>query len=427
MMSDLNTVSSNGTCNKCLKKVNNNDISCFICKERFHAVGCSMDIDICTQSFMNQFRPHVDKVSAKYAARPGNFLFMCNPCMTSFEVKNTSKNQNKVDALEEKVDKLESGLRDIKQLLLHQNQGNISNAANDSLENNSKTPQGNFSPWGKVANSPMLSESVNGTPRDHVPNNGSSAVLILPAVTNDEGKKLQSKVINKVAIEKKVAIDKSFNKKNGETVIVCNSRETRDLLKGHIEEALPDIEIKSTNNCKYTIAVVGFADGECSDGIIQTLIDQNYALKCFFADENIEDHMQYLDTKPLRNNSELFQATFRISKQLRLLMKRNQDRLIVGIISCKVYDRVFVKRCALCQDYGHYFAQCPCKDDPNCALCAGPHETKNCPTPDATLRKCVNCVRNKLECTNHAASSKTCPIFLRELEKCTRLNAASLN
>ena len=149
--------------------------------------------------------------------------------------------------------------------------------------------------------------------------------------------------------------------------------------------------------------------------------------KAFFADENTDDHMQYLDTKPLRNNSDLFQATFKVSKQLRLLLKRNSDRLIVGIISCKVYDRVFVKRCALCQDYGQYFAQCPCKEEPNCALCAGCHETKNCPNPDSEERKCVNCVRNKLDGTNHAASSKSCPIFQEELEKCTHSNAASLN
>ena len=163
-----------------------------------------------------------------------------------------------------------------------------------------------------------------------------------------------------------MTIDKSFKKKNGDTVIVCNSRETRDSLRSDIEKALPDIQIKLTRNCKYTVAVVGFDDAECGAGIIHTLIDQNYALKAFFADENTDDHMQYLDTKPLRNNSDLFQATFKVSKQLRLLLKRNSDRLIVGIISCKVYDRVFVKRCALCQDYGHYFAQFLCKEEPNC-------------------------------------------------------------
>ena len=134
MMSDLNTVSSNGNCNKCLKKVNNNDVSCFICKEKFHAVECLMDIDICTQSFLNQFKPHVDKVTPKYAARPGNFMFMCDPCMTEFEIKMASKEQGKVDDLEKKVDKLENGLSEIKELLL-MNRDQSTPALNDTQAN----------------------------------------------------------------------------------------------------------------------------------------------------------------------------------------------------------------------------------------------------------------------------------------------------
>ena len=118
-MSILNTVAPDGTCNTCLKKVNNSYVTCMICKVKFHGTGCSNDIDICTKSFMDLYKPHAEKSTPKYAARPGNFLFMCDPCMTTYEIQSAAKEQTKVDALESKVDKLESGLKDIKELLMN--------------------------------------------------------------------------------------------------------------------------------------------------------------------------------------------------------------------------------------------------------------------------------------------------------------------
>ena len=68
----------------------------------------------------------------------------------------------------------------------------------------------------------MLPQSLSKSPLKAPveKNDASSTVLILPAVADEEGEKLQNKVINKVAIEKRVTIDKSFKKKNGDTVIV---------------------------------------------------------------------------------------------------------------------------------------------------------------------------------------------------------------
>ena len=425
-MSAINTVLSDGICNKCSKKVNGNDVCCIICKTKFHAAGCSNDIDICTHSFLNQFKPHVDKVTPKYAARPGNFMFMCDSCMTEFEIKMASKEQSKVDDLEKKVDKLESGLSEIKELLLSNR--NQSNTAPSDTEGNAQLMNGVNTQlvnevdksWGTLGFSGGQFPRLNTSSTDHncktrkdTEVKDVTSALIIPAATDEEENMSQNKIVNKIAVDKKVSITKSFKKKNGDTVIVCNSRETRDSLKGHIENAIPQIEIKSSDNCKYTI--------------VKILTEQNYFLRAYFADENLNDHIKFIDTKPLRNNSELFQATFKISKQLRQHLTKHGDRLIIGIISCKVYDRVYVKRCANCQHFGHYFAQCPCKDEPSCALCGNNHETRSCPTPETSVKKCINCVRNGQENTNHAASSTDCPIFKRELKAYTQSYNAALN
>ena len=115
--------------------------------------------------------------------------------------------------------------------------------------------------------------------------------------------------------------------------------------------------MKSPNIRKHTIVVVGFDDNCTEDDLVDTLVDQNYFLKAFFATNKVNDHLKLLDIKPLRRDPELFQAILKVSKQLRLLLERKNDRLIVGITSCKVYDRLdrqFVKRCAHCQRYGHF-------------------------------------------------------------------------
>ena len=440
-MSVLNTVSSDGTCNKCTKKVNGNDVCCIICKMKFHATGCSNDTDICTQSFLNQFKPHAEKMSVKYAARPGNFMFMCDPCKTTFEINSASKDQCKVDMLEEKVDKLENGLKDIRDLLLNSNYtekvrhnheyiSTSSNSFQTAANNNSNNIA--HCAWGAMEDgpkehvpAPLLNDSIAQYPRN---DRDATSTLILPAAGDEAHQKQQVKRINKVAVERKVSIAKSFKKKNGDMVIVCNSRETRDSLKGHIKDTIPEIEVISSNsNCKYTIAVVGFDNNYCGNDIVSTLIDQSFFLKAFFSIEKVDEHIKYVDTQPLRNNADLFQSTFKVSKDIRQLLKKHGDRLIVGIVSCKVYDIVFVKRCAICQNYGDFLARCPCKDGPYCALCGDKHETVNCPSPDSPDKKCINCLRNKLESINHAAFSKQCPIFKRELEICTRTHAASLN
>ena len=197
-------------------------------------------------------------------------------------------------------------------------------------------------------------------------------------------------------------------------------------MRKHVEKAVPGIATKSSDNCKLTVAVVGFDDDSAKEGIIETLIDHNYYLKAFFSTENVTDHIKYIDTKPLRKDAYSFQATFKVSKQLRILLKNHGDRLIVGIISCKLWDRVFAKRCAICQEHGHYFAECPDKDHPKCALCAGDHETKNCQSESAEFC-CINCIRHGNEHTNHAASSFSCPVYLAEIEAATKALSLSLN
>ena len=105
---------------KCKNKVHFNFVTCLICSSKFHATGCSNDIDICTPSFLSSFRPFSEKVAPKYAARPGTFHFVCDACLTEFEINRASSRDDKVDSLSSKVSSLESGLNEIKAMLRNQ-------------------------------------------------------------------------------------------------------------------------------------------------------------------------------------------------------------------------------------------------------------------------------------------------------------------
>ena len=81
------------------------------------------------------------------------------------------------------------------------------------------------------------------------------------------------------------------------------------------------------------------------------------------------------------------------------------NEITVGLSICKIYDRMFIKRCNKCQGLGHYYKECQ-KTESTCAKCSGEHRTDECTS--STL-KCINCVNNGSSPVNHAAFDHKCP------------------
>ena len=409
----VNTVLPDGKCTKCKNRVHNNFVTCLFCSCKFHATGCSNN-DICTPTFLSSFKPFSEKTAPKYASRPGNFHFVCDACITNFEIKRASSQSDKVDSLTTKVCNLENGLNEIKTLLKNQSKAPVPKIK-DGIVSGTKLPQNPLqpkplAPW---ATSNMFAPLANDDEIDVVDDHKQLSAIVIPAMENETLKKSQMKVINRAVMQSKMSIRNSFQKKNGETVILCNSDQTRDALKAEIENVVPNIEVKSPSKCRDTIAVVGF-DDDYGEEIISALVDQNFFMHSFAMRYNLSDHLKYVDTKPLRNDSERFQATFRIPKELRQVLQRHNDRLIIGVISCRIYNRVFIKRCALCQRFGHFFGKCEFKDEPKCAICGEDHETNDC--LNKSCKKCINCVRANYEDTNHEAFSKQCSVYREALK-----------
>ena len=198
----------------------------------------------------------------------------------------------------------------------------------------------------------------------------------------------------------------------------------RNMLESEIKAHLPNVAAKPVNSLNRTIAVVGFSTKYDKNNIVSTILKQNDFVNDFikFKANGITDsHIELVNVTPLKNNSLLHQAVLRISSDLRSCLKNRSDKLLVGIRSVVIYDRVFVKRCFGCQKYGHVRANCPTPQVVCCSKCGGNHESSSC-TVTPNEFHCVNCKSAGHPQYCHAASSTSCPIFKAERDKLLPLN-----
>ena len=140
------------------------------------------------------------------------------------------------------------------------------------------------------------------------------------------------------------------------------------------------------------------------------LVLQNQFIKKFSAVNKIEDHITIHVIKPLKNKPDVFQIFASVSPVLREGLRTYKNKVVIGLVSCKVYDRKQTKRCNNCQHFGHFAKECPTPDETNCGKCSGNHRTDSCVTDE---RKCINCVRNNLGELNHPAYFYKCPCLLK--------------
>ena len=103
------------------------------------------------------------------------------------------------------------------------------------------------------------------------------------------------------------------------------------------------------------------------------------------------------------------------------LLDTCQGFVYLGMMRCKVYDRLYVVQCHHCGCFNHVSKKRPDKNKrPVCGKCALNHDAKNC---RATQPKSAHCVRNKTnEANDYHASPSHCPSVIREKKSSSRKN-----
>ena len=117
-----------------------------------------------------------------------------------------------------------------------------------------------------------------------------------------------------------------------------------------------------------------------------------------------EDNFKILFTKSVKSRNEdqpdTYQAVVRVSENMRNALETANNRICIELQSCRVVDRLFVRRCNKCQLFNHYHNDCKA-DVATCGKCGENHDTRECQSPTA---KCINCFKNKHEDTAHETS-----------------------
>ena len=411
----------NGVCKRCTGTGVEQFVSCMLCTATFHLYECDKenpDNDILSKSDGKTAYRIINK-SGKCEKRPGNFRFVCDPCLTKHETKQTCTTNQNVQMLDNKVSGLSKDVSTIKKLLKQ-----LASPGNSSGDTSTLLPQ--------------ASQAVSGNPWENQTRvqNMSKSLLVIKDSCVD------SSVVEKTVSSEGLQVDGKFVNKSGHTVFVLPSQKARTDLKDKLGNlGVSSNDISEPKQRYPTISIVGISDSfklpdrsTDADGskykamlktLGETLLRQNPGIDNVM-NSGKNDVFYVLVVKPLRNNNKVNQAIVKVSDAVRLAIRNVNDRVFCGLYSCRVYDQNYVKRCNKCQGFGHFARDC--RNAICCGVCAAAdHETQDCPKSVSTYVYstgdkhicCVNCKKagfvDKMH--THCAYESACPVYKSKQDK----------
>ena len=406
-------LNDDGICTSCDElSIDAELVQCAICKKNFHAVctAAGADDKWATKSMI---------LTYKSPSTKNNFMFLCNCCLTTMETNIADIDGQRIRRMERNMEEITKELLEIKKLLkpavapstegasVSVSTGTINSVASGSnTQDTGSRENQSMNIW----NDADRLSTVKAKPAE--------SVLIISKSPDSVVDRTNKDLVESTVIENKILVKKSFKSQNGNLVVVCDSAESRDVLKDQVTAANGEIEMRTPNEIRPVVSIVGLTKNYEKDEVIE-LLKQNYFLSQFAANNELQEHIKVLTVKPLKGNQEVFQAFVRVSKVVRQGFKTYKDKVTMGITSCKIYDQYQVKRCNNCQGFGHFYKNCPNPQTNVCAKCGENHATKNCISQ--TLH-CVNCAKADLEC-DHSSDDLKCPSLHHQQEKLkTNLN-----
>ena len=399
--SHLSNTVKNGKCQNCDSQQVEEFLCCLFCKVKVHMNGCfdDSDDDILSNSDAKSFYKAINKIG-KFAHRPGNFRFVCDPCLTNFESKQTCTTNDSVQILDKRVTDLSEDITTIKEMLK-----TITTSA-DKADN----PQ----VYTSVADSyhPGTNGNINvWQDKDRV-----KSLLVVNKEVD-----LQNMDIQKSVTDKGLQVSGQYVNKKGENVFVLPSQSAREKLKNELVASGISCDKLAEPKQRYpAISVVGIPnnfDKDSKSDLLDTILKQNPMIADLVNANN--SVFEILIIKPIRKNENIKQAIVRVGDNIRYAIKNSGDKLFCGMSCCKVYDQLYIKRCNKCQDFGHYAKEC--SGVAFCGICGSEHhETTSCThkeNPREDILCCVNCKKAGVENVKHLASSVSCPTYLARQEK----------
>ena len=134
------------------------------------------------------------------------------------------------------------------------------------------------------------------------------AVLVISS-SSDSGKDQETQeLIERVVVENEIPLKESHKNKEGDIVLVCESKTARDELRDLVRVADSDIELNLPNSKQISVTFVGLPKIYEHDEIMKMLSTQNEFIKLFKIQNDITQHMKIHIVKPCRNKPLVYQV-----------------------------------------------------------------------------------------------------------------------
>ena len=361
---------SDGTCSVCNKKEDKESMKCFSCDSLCHVINCADGVDdLCTKTFLDRSF-NVWQAAGTHK----NITFIC-PCC--FEAKNLQRDviaSNRMSVVEDKVSSVQEDIAQIKNML---------------TQRNSEFP-------------PLPAQIPAATKK---PASSDSVIVI-----KNHGREnpVNRNTLRQAAVDSRAGVSAAYENKQGNTVLVVENEKAKDRLAANIREIVTDRDIVTPHQRMPTIRVTGMNENHAPNTVFSLAKELNLDKGIKIDDKNFK----VLFVRPHMKNPKLFQATVRVSNEIRQAIHDAGNYMYVGLNHCPIFDHFHVKRCNKCQGFNHYKEQC--ENDPICGKCSGPHETESC---SAEQHKCINCHKNNFDNTNHLASDPFCKSYVAAQKK----------
>ena len=371
-------VKSDGFCTVCEKKADDACFPCFSCECMWHIVDCTGNDDLVTKSLLeNQLKPWKTKGSYK------SICFICPPCRDSKNLQRDVITSNRMAVVEEQVSSMRDDLQVIKDKLV---------GGHPTTEFPSLPPAGSYASKVKASDSVIVIKKSETQ----------------PAVSRG--------IIQDAAQSSRVGVSSSYENQQGDTVLIVEGDAAKDRLAANLREKVTH-DIVTPSARMPTIRVTGMDNKHTTEDVFSLVKNQNQ-------DKGInidQTNFKVLFIRAHAKDPLKFQATVRVSNEVRASIDRAGNKLHVGLTVCPIYDHFHVKRCNRCQGYHHYqenkSTKVKCTKDPVCADCAGPHETDACQRDQSDPLKCVHCAANDYPETNHKTSDPKCKSYVNAQKK----------
>ena len=383
-----------GTCTTCNDvEASQTALACLFCKLEFHAVCRDVDKDrtktdiICPRTFFNSYRNR-HKSTGVDSARFGTFTFVCDVCMTRLEQNSAATTESKVDIIDKRVHDLSQSMENMKKLL-------------EKVIDKQNLPE-------KPEKQPPV------VPATFTPEKTSYRSVLVMSSQNPENKDQDRQQVDKIIRENSIHADKRYVNRKGEIVVVCPTVTDRENLASKVSEQLPEVKTHQPPDRLPTISVANITESFSEDNLKTLILQAHPDIKTLTTQG---ETFSVLKVKPQIKNREKYQATIRVSNNIRKIIETQRDRLYIGSFSYKVFDQFHIKRCNKCQGFGHYKSECK-SDKTVCGYCSKNHPSENCSEKEHNnfLPCCKNCARGKFQDQKHShtAFDRICPSYIAE-------------